>query len=313
METLRTPDPPEIKMHHVPPRVQTPPTTPSTQSQYPSIASHSSPLHRHPWQSVQTAPQPPGNDHIHPLGYGHSFSYTRSQSTDISSHPSSASGRPVGPSATGSRSRSDRDRSTSRQPRPLSRRVLSEGAFTVEEIAGSEKSFSSDLEVLRPDSYEDATSNAEESRRSDSESRQGSVSGLAQGIAGFGFGCLNEEQRKKKEKRRSLGILKRPLGESLGSDTDMEDVSGLNARQMAKTGRRQRLRIDGVEDDDSLTPEGHISDAWLDAENSVEGDSTRPTTSGSDTNVRAAQTLPFFPMEDIMQIDRESSRDTTPH
>ena len=210
-------------------------------------------------------------------------------------------------------SRSDRDRSASRRPTPLSRRILSEGDFTVEELAGSDVGFSSDVEVVRPDSFEDAASNAEESQRSDSESRRDSIDAITLSIGGLNCGERSREQKMEKRRQRwSQGSLKRNLSTSLENDTDMEDVSGFNAREMAKNGRRQRLRTSRPEDATSLTPEDHIPDAWLEAEDSVEENQTRPTTSGSDTNGRAAETLPFFPLEDIMQLDKEPSGEATP-
>ena len=192
---------------------------------------------------------------------------------------------------------------------------MGESSFTIEEIIGSEKSFSSDLDVIRPDSCEDAISNAGEVHESDSESHPSSVSGLTQSIEHLDFReRFHRDRVAMKRQRWSQGSLgKRTLGTSLGSDTDMEDVSGLNARQMAKSGRRQRLRVDNSEDDPSSTPKEHNLESWLDVEDSAEENQTRPTTAGSDTNGKAAEILPFFQMEDIMQIDRQPSRDATPH
>ena len=310
METLRTPDPPEIRMHHVPPRVHTPPIPPLPRP-FPSTASHSSPLHKLSWQRLSTKSQSPPSEQIHPLGFGHQFSFTRSQSRELSSRTSSASGRHVLTSGPESRSRSDRGRSSSRKPTPLSRYVLDDGDLTVEELVGSEPG--SDLEVLRPDSYEDAASNVDEGQRSDSEPHWDPVDAIAESIEGLECGDRNHKLRMKKRRQRwSQGSLKRSLGTSLESDTDLEDVSGFNAREMAKSGRRQRLRTDRLEEEPASKVEHNVQDSWLELEDSAEENHTRPTTSGSDTNGRAAETLPFFPLEDIMLIDEEPSPDTSP-
>ncbi|KAL9083056.1 MAG: hypothetical protein Q9165_008680 [Trypethelium subeluteriae] len=251
-------------------------------------------------------PHSPSYEHIRPIGSGHHFSYTRSQSRDLSSRPSSASGRPVIPSTPASRSRSDRDRSSSQRPSPLLRRVFSEGDFAIEEI-GSQRSLPSDLEVIRPDSSEDATSNSGESERSDPDS-QDEVEAMIRSMSGLKYDDrTHRERRRKKRQQWREKNPKRSLSK-IQSDTDMEDVSGLNAREMARSGRRQRLKVTQSEDDVSVPPEEYKPEAWLEVEDSA----TRPSTSGSDTNGRAAETLPFFSVEDMMQIDRELSRETTP-
>ncbi|KAI9697111.1 MAG: hypothetical protein M1820_007926 [Bogoriella megaspora] len=304
-------------MHHVPPRVHTPPATPLPCSQFPSTSSHSSPLNKFPFQSMQTPSQspPPAYDESFPIGPGHRFNLTRTPpSRDWSSRQSSISAQPSIPSRPVSRARSDRERSISREPSHL-RRIMSDGDFTVEELANSEAGYPSDVEVIQPDSCEDALSNAGESVYSEPESPRGSdTTGIEERLRQLG--CHDpgfvDKQKGRKEKRLAYGKLKRELCDSLESDTDMEDVSGFNAREMAKSGRRQRLRTSSSHSDDgTLTPEEHIPEVSLGWETGDE-DLVRPTTAGSDTNVRAVETFPFHSLEDIMQIDASPSRESTP-
>ncbi|KAL9079922.1 MAG: hypothetical protein Q9157_001214 [Trypethelium eluteriae] len=137
---------------------------------------------------------------------------------------------------------------------------------------------------------------------------------MIEGMRGLKFKRDDRSYRKRRREKRRQWREKNPKRSlsKIQSDTDMEDVSGLNAREMAKSGRRQRLKVTKSEDDVSVPPEGDKPGAWLEVEDSTVENPTRPTTSGSDTNERAAETLPFFSVEDVMQIDRESSRETTP-
>ena len=132
--------------------------------------------------------------------------------------------------------------------------MVAEGNFTVEEINDSDYDDyeSGSEEVLRPYLYEDAESSpahsVKSSGRNDLDSR------ILAGIKNLN--CENEEEEreawlkdkraKQKWKRRSSGsVQKRTLGQSIGSDTDDEDLQPVTfegANEAGSSARRLRRR-----------------------------------------------------------------------
>lgn len=142
-------------------------------------------------------------------------------------------------------------------PPRKSTRVLTEGNFTVEEIRESdyEEYNSEDEDIIRPHQYEDAESDRAHSVKSaannDLDSRF---------LSGFkGLRCENEEDARelwleqlraeKRRKRRSSGsVQKRTLSQSIGSDTDDEDLQPVTfegANELGSSARRLRRKIKG--------------------------------------------------------------------
>ncbi|KAE8448213.1 hypothetical protein EG329_009643 [Mollisiaceae sp. DMI_Dod_QoI] len=201
---------------------------------------------------------PDQNGTIKPTGTGSSFFYTpsarpadlspRSSSPDSSVHASSSSGSPP-------RSLSSSPAATmSEFPPPRRTRIVAEGNFTVEEFADSdyEDWDSDDEDVIRPHQYEDAESDRAPSvksvTRNDLDSRI---------LSGFkNLHCENEEERelwleklraeKRRRRRSSASVQKRTLSQSIGSDTDDEDLKPVifeGANEAGSSARRLRRKV----------------------------------------------------------------------
>ncbi|KAL2063993.1 hypothetical protein VTL71DRAFT_4487 [Oculimacula yallundae] len=206
---------------------------------------------------------------ITPNGNGPHFSYTpfnKCNAADLSPRSSS-------PDSSVHHSDSDSDSSES-PPRSLSSspippfsespprkqtRTIAEGNFTLEEIdEGDYEDWDSDDEdVIRPHQYEDAESDRAASVRSvpRSEIDPRVLAGLEN------LQCVNEnlederelwlEQRReeKRRKRRSSGsVQKRTISQSIGSDTDEEDLKPVTfegANEIGSSARRLRRKTKG--------------------------------------------------------------------
>ncbi|KAH8590824.1 hypothetical protein B0O99DRAFT_282509 [Bisporella sp. PMI_857] len=204
---------------------------------------------------------------ITPTGNGNTFSYNPYQALDVELSPRSSS--PASDSSSEPDADSLRPRSRSSSPGAHSlpsprykTRIVKEGNFTVEEIDEEDyAAFDSDTEsVLRPHQYEDAESERARSTR-------GSTKGasptrtidptMINGINNLDFDDDEEEREiwlaKAKEdrrrRRRFSGVSKRSHAQSVGSDTDDEDIlpmiDGVNeAGSSARRLRRKTLAGD---------------------------------------------------------------------
>jgi hypothetical protein len=198
-----------------------------------------------------------GNGSIKPTGNGSSFYYTPStrpaadqlspRSSSSDAHASDSSGSPP------------RSLSSSPVPplEPLPRtirtRIIAEGNFTVEEFADSdyEDWDSDDEDVIRPHQYEDAESDRAPSvksvTRNDLDSRM--LSGMKN------LQCEPDEERelwlekmraeKRRRRRSSASVQKRTLSQSIGSDTDDEELHPVTfegANEAGSSARRLRRK-----------------------------------------------------------------------
>lgn len=209
--------------------------------------------------SASSLPEHHTNGSIKPTGNGSSFYYTpstrpaadqlspRSSSPDSDAHASESSGSPP--------------RSLSSSPipplsEPLPQRTpvrIAEGNFTVEEFADSDyEDWDSEDDVIRPSQYEDAESDRAPSvksiTRNDLDSRM---------LSGFkNLQCVEtDEEReiwlekyradKRRRRRSSASVQKRTLSQSIGSDTDDEDLKPVTfegANEAGSSARRLRRK-----------------------------------------------------------------------
>lgn len=195
---------------------------------------------------------------ITPNGNGPNFFYTpsnrpedlspRSSSPESSIRASSSSGSPP-------RSICSDAPPVSESPPRKTTRVVAEGNFTVEEFGESDyEEFDSDDEVIRPHQYEDAESEKALSVKSLSHNDLD-----AHILSDFkNLQCENDEdireawletlRAEKRRKRRSSGsVQKRTLSQSIGSDTDDEDIQPVtfDANDAGSSARRLRRKVKG--------------------------------------------------------------------
>lgn len=198
---------------------------------------------------------------IKAIGNGHQFYYDpenkyatlspQDSSPDSSSHhsdsddddspPRSLSSSPVPP--------------ISESPPRKTHRILAEGNFTVEEFRDSDyDGWDSDEEdVIRPHQYEDAESERAASVRSASRTRTEIDPRVLHGIKNLQ--CETDDEREawvekqraeKRRKRRTLSsVQKRTISQSIGSDTDEEDLKPVTfegANEIGSSARRLRRR-----------------------------------------------------------------------
>lgn len=150
----------------------------------------------------------------------------------------------------------------SSSPPPLTskprERVVAEGNFTVEEIRESdyEELDSDNDDVIRPDHYEDAESETARSvngRRS-SDIDPNVLSGLRNLDCDDPYSYPTYEtwmearrQEKRRKRRSSSSLHKRTLSQSIGSDTDDEDLQPqhLDISEVGSSARRLRRKLAG--------------------------------------------------------------------
>ncbi|EKD16161.1 uncharacterized protein L3040_009604 [Drepanopeziza brunnea f. sp. 'multigermtubi'] len=238
---------------------------PSSPPQTPTIAPSSLFKNRRNGMHFEPPYASKQNGNIIPNGNGPYFSYTpsnkpsdlspRSSSPDSSTHDSDsdASGSPP--------------RSLSSSPVPPfsvtpplnQRNVIVEGNFTVEEFGESdyEEWDSDDESVIRPHQYEDAASDRAGSVRSVSRTRNEIDPRVLYGLKNLHcqpdeddrdawLEAMREERRRK---RRSSGsVQKRTISQSIGSDTDEEDLKPVTfegANEIGSSARRLRRKTKG--------------------------------------------------------------------
>ncbi|KAF2272124.1 uncharacterized protein EI97DRAFT_234347 [Westerdykella ornata] len=190
----------------------------------------------------------PPLEHIQPIGQGPHFSYSRPQSTTVSSRASTASG--PGNSTNEQSSEDDEsgpeEENGSNQAQP-SRRV-EHADFVLEEL-DSDPDYDSDIEVVRPDHYEDAKSEKSGGRLEDS----GLLHRFQDLRCEHSSSDEEEQQRlyRRKKKRWSAGIYnKRTHSQSIEGDSSYSDNDPLD--DVDSSARRLRRRVRGPGDRSSL-------------------------------------------------------------
>jgi hypothetical protein len=231
-----------------------PPQTPTT-STFPFKTNRRNGMHF----SKPTLPTKDGT--ITPNGNGPNFFYTPStRPEDLSPRSSSSPASSVHSLSSDSPPRSLSSSpaiQTSESP-PQKQRIVTEGNFILEEINESdyEDWESGDEDVIRPHQYEDADSEKAQSvKSSGGRSRSEIDPQILSGIQNLD--CGNEEEEReawlkakrahKAWKRRSSGsVQKRTLSQSIGSDTDDEDLQPVTfegANEAGSSARRLRRKV----------------------------------------------------------------------
>jgi hypothetical protein len=200
-----------------------PPMTPGARSQIRSAPQtrQTSPLSKRMGMS-QLAHTPP-LEFIEPIGQGPRFNFTRPQSLNFSSRPSSISGRAYAttPQESEDEDESEED-SEEEEVRPMRR---AERAYFVLEELESDPGYDCDIEVVRPDHYEDAKSDRSGSRRDNEVYERLKELHLEQESSD------EEEQERKyrqKKKRWSAGVFKRSHSKSVEGDSSYSDNDPLD-------------------------------------------------------------------------------------
>lgn len=232
-----------------------PPESPTTSTFAFGKSSPSS--RRHGVQNF-SRPLPRQNGNIRPHGQGHHFSYNPSV------RPEDLSPRSSTPSSESSSSPPRSLSSSAAEPEHTTllrtyTRVVAEGNFTVEEIRESDlEDLDSDDEdiIIRPDHYEDAESDQARSVKASNDLDARMLAGFQNLGCGNGFNDLDrgrdawyqEKRAEKRRKRLSSGsIQKRTLSQSIGSDTDDEDLQPVqfDANEAGSSARRLRRKVAG--------------------------------------------------------------------
>ena len=264
--------------------------------------------------------QSPPLEFIEPIGHGPQFHFTRPQSGDYSSHPSSNSGHACAASPQesddddndddeedNSDSFSESEGSHTQEEKPAARRV-EVADFELEEVE-SDPEYDSETEVVRPDHFEDASS-----ERATEERLEADTGIISKFSSLHCSGELNdeEEQRasyRKKKKRWSAGIFKRRHSQSVGSDTDIEDSEALDAHDVGSSARRLRRRVRGPGENrsslifDELPNTNIVEVEEPDDVGSRKGPPSIPSDDGFTLDA-----LPFWVLDDPMDVDWDSSR-----
>ncbi|KAL5118418.1 hypothetical protein ACEQ8H_003594 [Pleosporales sp. CAS-2024a] len=216
-----------------------PPMTPGARSQIRSAPTtrHTSPMSKR--MGMSHLAQTPPLEFIEPTGHGHQFRFTRPQSLNLSSRPSSISGRfqPTTPQDSEDEFASDEE-SEDEEVRPMR---LAEKAFFVLEELESDPGYDSDIEVVRPDHFEDA--------KSDNGSRNNDVYERLRNLD-LEQDSPDEERRERryqqKKKRWSAGVYKRTHAQSIEGDSSYSDNDPLD--DVNPSARRLRRRVRGPYD-----------------------------------------------------------------
>ncbi|EOA85082.1 uncharacterized protein SETTUDRAFT_163808 [Exserohilum turcica Et28A] len=225
--------------------LQSPPMTPSPEAhtRFPPPPHPTSPKYKRMGNCVQTPPL----EFIEPTGFNHHFSFTRPQSCEPSSRPSSDSERAF--AATTCESSDSEielyddddddnetdDESDGEEEIPLRR--VDHAQFVLEEL-DSDPGYDCDVEILRPDHCEDA--------RSDRGGVKAEISARMNELQLEEDSSEDEERVRKyrqKKKRWSAGIFKRSHSQSVEGDSSYSDNDPLD--DLDQNSRRLRRRVRG--------------------------------------------------------------------
>jgi len=236
MATLNQPPVAAMSIH-----LESPPMTPSphTHIRYPPQPNQTSTLYHRVGSSklVQTPPL----ESIIPTGQDHHFTYTRSQSLEPSSRPSTLSGQACATESHASEAEYEsNDESEEEEVRPV---CITESAnFEIEELS-SDLCYDCDIEVIQGH-CEDAKSE-----------KSGTKSEVLAKMKGLQIGgdSSDEEEReiqerryRQKKKRWSAGNFKRSHSQSIEGDSSYSDNDPLD--DVDPNARRLRRRVRGPTD-----------------------------------------------------------------
>ncbi|KAI9868380.1 MAG: hypothetical protein M1813_005823 [Trichoglossum hirsutum] len=295
-----------------------PPETPPYRPPIPPITAGA-----HKFTISFSATQPPLGDCSGPSGKGPQFQYTRqAQAMAQSPQPSSPSSmssmrNPETPEILG-------DRQTENGRAPKGHTILvEESSFTLEELRDSDISGDSDMEVVRPDHYEEVDSDWDKGDGDTSAKRQHSswqdeleqptgivrdFQGLCSGSDGFNYSLSHADQgrRYRHKNRWNASIFKRSFSQTIASENDGEDEADMNANDVGSSTRRLRRRVGSrgpgtrsplAFESPTTNPDIADDDDELDKDDSAEPE---------DSDEYIMGTLPFWVMADMMQVDSDT-------
>lgn len=298
--------------HHQPPvaalngHLQSPPMTPNpeTHSRFPPPPRQTSPVYKRMDNCVQTPPL----EFIEPTGFNHQFSFTRPQSCEPSSRPSSDSERAFAATTceeSESETETDDENETDdegEQEEEIPKRRVERASFILEEL-DSDPGYECDVEILRPDHCEDAKSDKS-------------------GVKAEIFARMNElqleedssedEERERiyrqKKKRWSAGIFKRSHSQSVEGDSSYSDNDPLD--DLDQKSRRLRRRVRGPRRGSLMFEDAGVSNTnnILEVEEPEDGTvlhSKGPPSIPSD-DAFTLDELPFWRAHDNMDVELDS-------
>lgn len=267
-------------------------------------------------------PLPAGNGDIHKgdihtVGKGPHFEYSPSmRPEDISprsSSPSPSSDSSGSPPRSLSSEPEIPDVVPKRSPVRYSR--VSEGNFTIVELCDGDVHYDA-LSVVQPDHYEDADSDSARDRHLTQTANDLDARMLADDLEKLD--CNNHsdereawvraERKKRRSKRMSSGSIKRTLSQSIGSDTDEEDLQQVDANEAGSSARRLRRKTG---DRASLTFDDPPS-MIVELDEPESGDEVPPVQVAEpdvdvDVEELGLHSLPYYYMDtDSMEVDSES-------
>lgn len=278
-----------------------PPATPgSARTRFPSTASHTSPSYNKRPAFPTLALSPP-LDRLEQRRFNRSSRRGRQFPRDSPSRSSSVSGLAGVGEPGDSSPETDSPSQESDQQIPVQTQTVSEADFTIEELRDEDVGYNGDIEVIRPDSYEDT----------DSAEVDMDLSGRFGEMQCRDLEDEVEEQTRRynqKKKRWSSGLFKRTYSQSLGSDTENEDAEAMDAHDVGSSARRLRRRIRGPGDRSSLVFEDNSNDNIVEIEEPEDAGVEIASPSLSlGTNGSTLEAMPFWVLEDPMEIDTEST------
>ncbi|KAK4992909.1 hypothetical protein LTR50_000815 [Elasticomyces elasticus] len=188
-----------------------------------------------------------------------------------------------------------------------------EQGLQVEELLDDDIGYDSDIEIYYPDELEEMDSDMDERDEPVMQERYDLDATIVRQFRGMH--CEDndsseqertEQKRERIRKRWGPGLLKRTHSQSVGSDTDVEDAEALDAHDVELSARRLRRRVRGPGDGSPLMFEDLPSDMSLDS-SAQTGGSTEEQSRPLDAAPRGMNTLPFWVLEDPMEIDSTAS------
>lgn len=277
-----------------------PPVTPSSaRARFPSTAGHTSPSYnkRPAFPALAYSPPldcPERREHNRP------FQSSQPLPRNLPSRSPSASGM-ASAGSTGDSSPEPGSPSEESDDPPVQTRTVSDAEFTLEELPDDEVGRDTDIEVIRPDNYEDADSaevDVDLSRKLGDMQCQDSENDVEEQL----------RRQRRRKKRWSSGLFKRSHSQSLGSDTDNEDVETMDAQDVGSSARRLRRRTRGPGDRSSLVFDDMSNNNIVEVEepeDSARDNGPPALPLGPDGSTLEA--MPFWVLEDPMEIDTESN------
>lgn len=190
----------------------------------------------------------PPLEFIEPTGEGHQFKFTRPQSCEPSSQASTESGEGYTTTPEESEdedvdedSEDEEEESEPEEQRPI--RLAAKAYFILEEL-DSDPGYDCDIEIVRPDHYEDAKSDRS-GTKSEVFARLNELQ-LQEDSSDDSEKEEMERRYRQKKKRWSAGVFKRSHSQSVEGDSSYSDNDPLD--DVDPTARRLRRRVRGPRD-----------------------------------------------------------------